>query len=487
MNLSVPLARLLDGLAETSWDGSVAGLQCRSSAVRDGDLFAAVKGLRQHGLAGLAEALERGAAAVIYEPEPGRAPAPAPVPCVAVPRLSQVLSEIAGRFYCHPSSRMHVVGITGTDGKTSTGHLLAQLLGRLRQACGLIGTLGAGRLEALQATGHTTPDAVRLQAELFDLAQRGAAVAILEVSSHALAQHRCDAVRFGTAVFTVLGSDHLDYHGTREQYAAAKRRLFAELEPQCAVINADDAFGRELVRQLPASVRLQTCALERPADATAREVRATPQGLEFEWHADGRRFPIAVPGLYGRCNVMNLLLSASAAQAQGASVEAIAQALPALRPVPGRLECVAREPWVFVDYAHTPEALEAALQALRGHFGSVAHCVFGCGGERDRGKRPRMGVAAERLAERVTLTDDNPRGESPARIVADIAGGMRDAARARIEHDRAEAIRQACGAAGPDEVVLIAGKGHEAEQVRADGARPFSDHAEVRRLLEAGA
>ncbi len=487
MSLSVPLAHLLDGLAETSWDGSVAGLQCRSSAVRDGDLFAAVKGLRQHGLAGLAEALERGAAAVIYEPESGRVPASAPVPCVAVPQLSHVLSEIAGRFYRHPSSRLHVIGITGTDGKTSTSHLLAQLLGRLRQACGLIGTLGAGQVEALQATGHTTPDAVRLQAELFDMAQRGAAVAILEVSSHALEQRRCDAVRFGTAVFTVLGSDHLDYHGTQERYAAAKRRLFAELGPRCAVINVDDAFGRELARQLPASVRQRTCALDWSADATAQKICTTPQGLEFEWHAEGRRFPVAVPGLYGRCNVLNMLLSASAAQAQGASAESIAQALPALRPVPGRLECVARTPWVFVDYAHTPGALEAALQALRGHFGSVAHCVFGCGGDRDRGKRPRMAAVAERLAERITLTDDNPRSEPPARIIADIAAGLQDAAHVRIEHDRAEAIRRALDEADPDDVVLIAGKGHEAEQVKADGVRPFSDHAEVRRVLEARA
>ena len=484
MNPSVVLSELLDGLATPAVDCTVSGIQSRSAQVRPGDLFAACRGERAHGLQGLDEALQHGAAAVAYEPMDAQDPPPATVPCVAVPDLSRQLSRIAGRFYQEPSAHLPVVGVTGTDGKTSTSHLIAQILRGLKQECGVIGTLGAGMLDALQDTGHTTPDAVRLQAELFALAQREAAVAVLEVSSHALAQHRCDGVRFDTAVFTTLGRDHLDYHRTQREYAEAKRRLFTELQPSRAVINIDDAFGRELANGFVPQSALATCALGRPARSMARVTGQSPEGLAFEWILDDETCAVRAPGLFGRFNVMNLLLSATAVQMRGEPMGRVAEAMAAVTPVPGRLECVAWAPGpVFIDYAHTPEALVAALEALREHFGADIHCVFGCGGERDRGKRARMGEAAGRLAAHVTVTDDNPRGESPQRIVDDILAGMPHARQVKVEHDRAQAIEAALPYAQAGGVVLVAGKGHECEQVTAAGARPFSDHEIVRAAL----
>ncbi len=486
-----PQARLSELLGEripADRDRVVSGIRDRSSAIRPGDLFAARRGMRRHGLEGLSEALGRGAAAVIYEPEPGR-PAPrADVPCVAVPDLGRSLSGIAGRFYRDPSARLPVVGVTGTDGKTSTSHLIAQILDSLGQSCGVIGTLGAGRLGRLRAGGLTTPDAVRLQAELFGMTRRGDAVAVLEVSSHALDQRRCDGIRFDTAVFTTLGRDHLDYHRTPERYAAAKRRLFLDLAPRRAVLNVDDPFGRELAERMGPETRVHACAIDGDAESTARVTAMTPEGLRFEWTAGGETRAARAPGLYGRFNVMNLLLSATVARALGTPMERVAAAMEGLSPAPGRLQRVpgAAAP-VFIDYAHTPGALEAALGALREHFGAEIHCVFGCGGERDRGKRPRMGAVAARLAARVTLTDDNPRGESPARIVQDILAGVPDPDRIEIRHDRAEAIRAATRAVRPGDAVLIAGKGHETEQWVGGEARPFSDIAVARAALEADA
>ena len=484
----VPLSDLLEGFALVPRDCAVAGIQCCSAAIRPGDLFAACRGTRRHGLEGLPEALARGSAAVIYEPDSRQAPPGADVPCVAVPGLSRALGTIAARFYRDPSARLPVIGITGTDGKTSTSHLIAQILDALEESCGVIGTLGAGRLSALHSTGLTTPDAVRLQAELFDMVQRGDTVAVLEVSSHALDQHRCDGVRFDTAVFTTLGRDHLDYHRTPERYAAAKRRLFTELKPERSVLNIDDPFGRELAEQMGPGPQLRSCAIDAPAESSARITGMTPQGLAFEWTVEGETHAVQAPGLFGRFNVMNLLLSATAVHARGTPMARVAAAMGGLSPVPGRLERVGAAPGpVFIDYAHTPNALEAALGALREHFAADIHCVFGCGGDRDRGKRSQMGEVAQRLASRVTVTDDNPRSEAPERIVRDILEGCPDPARVTVQHDRAAAIRGAVREAGPGGVVLIAGKGHETEQVRAGEARPFSDHAVVREALEAEA
>ena len=486
MKLDMALSELLDGMATPDMDCMVGGIQSHSARVRPGDLFAACRGERGHGVQGVDEALRRGASAVAYEPTDAWDSPQTDIPCVAVPELSRQLSRIAGRFYRDPSAQLPVIGITGTDGKTSTSHLIAQILRGLKQECGVIGTLGAGTLDALRGTGHTTPDAVRLQAELFALVQRETAAAVLEVSSHALAQHRCDGVRFDTAVFTTLGRDHLDYHHTHQAYAAAKRRLFTELKPARAVFSVDDVFGRELADDCDPQITSVTCALDHPARSMARVTEQSPEGLAFEWTLGDETCAVQATGLFGRFNVMNLLLSATVAQMRGASMQRVAEVMATLAPVPGRLECVARTPGpVFIDYAHTPEALAAALTALREHFEADIHCVFGCGGERDRGKRARMGEIAGRLATQVTVTDDNPRGESPQQIVADILTGMPRPRHAQVEHDRGQAIAAALPHAQAGGVVLIAGKGHEREQVTDTGAHPFSDHAAVRAVLEA--
>ncbi len=486
--LSLPLSKLLDGLAEPSQDCVVHGVCCRSEDIHSGDSFAACRGLSRHGLLGVAQAAERGAAAVIYDPQD--APSVAlPIPHAAVPELSRLLSELAGRFYRHPSKQLPVIGITGTDGKTSTAHLLAQLMSRLQRVCGVIGTLGAGTIEALHSTGHTTPDAVRVQRELFDMLQRGHAAAVLEVSSHALDQHRCDAVRFDTAVFTTLGQDHLDYHGSVENYAAAKRRLFTDLAPRRCVINVDDVFGQELDACVAKYTEVRRCSLHAAhAQSQAQGIELHAGGLRFDWSIDGQTCTVEAPNLYGRFNVMNLLLSATAVQVQGIDATQIAEAIAQLKAVPGRLEAlprVADAPRVFLDYAHTEQALCAALEALRAHFDAPVHCVFGCGGDRDRVKRPRMGAVAERLAHRVMLTDDNPRTEDPKQIVREIRTGLREPERVRVIQDRAEAIREAVRTAPADAVVLIAGKGHEQEQITAAGAQPFSDWTAAQQALEA--
>ena len=486
--LSLRLSELLDGIAEPSQDCVVEGLCCRSEEIRAGESFAACQGLSRHGLEGLAQAVERGAVAVIYDPR-GAPSLPFPIPHAAVPGLSRILSELAGRLYRHPSTQLPVIGITGTDGKTSTAHLLAQLMSRVQRVCGLIGTLGAGTIEALHPTGHTTPDAIRVQRELFDMLQRGHTAAVLEVSSHALDQHRCDAVHIDTAVFTTLGEDHLDYHGNVENYAAAKRRLFTELAPRRCVINVDDAFGEALLECVSDQTEVWRCSLRSPsAQSQAQQIKLSKDGLRFDWHIDGQTHAIQALGLYGRFNVMNLLLSATAVWAQGIPVAQIAEAIAQLKAVPGRLEALPRNagaPQVFLDYAHTEQALEAALEALRAHFGAPIHCVFGCGGDRDRGKRPRMGAVAERLAHRLVLTDDNARTEDPEQIVREIRAGMRAPQRAVVIHDRAEAIREAVQTAKTEDVVLIAGKGHEREQIHAEGTRAFSDWAVARQALEA--
>ena len=479
------LSDLLDGYAECE-ALTVSGIQSHSAQVGPGDLFAACRG-RSHGLSHLDEARQRGAIAAIYDPEQAPELSACDIPLIAVPALSRVLSEIAGRFFHNPSTHLSLLGVTGTDGKTSTTHLIAQLLQTLGQACGMIGTLGAGVIDRLRDTGLTTPGAVQIQAELFRMVQHSTPWAVLEVSSHALDQHRCDGLQFDTAVFTTLGRDHLDYHGTPERYAAAKRRLFTELHPRRAVINLDDSFGAALVTQLSADIDVHTCGLTLEADSTAKNLHTGLDGLAFEWHVGGRSYPVEVPGLYGRFNVMNLLLSATAVHATGIEAQAVAQAMAACQPVPGRLQCVARTPCpILIDYAHTPGALQAALTALNDHFQAPVHVVFGCGGMRDAGKRPLMGEVAARLAHKITLTNDNPRQEDPVRIVQDIQAGLKGA-NTTVEYDRARAIAQAIDQATAEEVILIAGKGHESTQHTADGMHPFSDHQQVQASLGAPA
>jgi len=486
------LDALLAGMAGDVPSVTIRGLALDSRAVGAGELFLAYRGGHRHGLEFAHEAVARGAAAVAWD-DADSAP-DMPVPAVRVPGLAERVGEIAARFYGHPSRSLFVTGVTGTDGKTSCCHILAQAMTHLSGACGYMGTLGYGFLPELEEASHTTPDPVRLQGWLARLRAAGADSVGMEVSSHALAQARADAVTFDTAVLTNIGRDHLDYHGDMGAYVAAKRRLFEMPGLRAVILNGDDDYGQRWLDELPADrVRvvygLETDELRGKADhwLTARDVLAQPQGLALDIATSWGDVRLQ-SRLLGRFNAYNLLATLAVLLMRGYAPDAAAAALERVDTVPGRMEPVAvtnGHPLVVVDYAHTPGALEQALRALCEHVPGRVHCVFGCGGDRDPGKRPLMGEVAARYADDVWLTDDNPRGEDPAAIVAQIRNGMPTDAAVAIQHDRAAAIAAAIGAAGPGDGVLIAGKGHENVQIVDGRRRPFNDREQARRALEA--
>lgn len=506
---AMPLGRLLG--AEARQDPArgveVTGLALHSGEVREGDLFLALAGSRGHGLQHLPEAVARGARAVAWEPAAGVAPPRADIPALAVPGLRDRAGPIAARFFGEPSRRLPVVGITGTNGKTSCTWLLAQAVTRAGGEGGVVGTLGAGPVRSLRPGERTTPDPVTLQRLLADFLGRGPDLVAMEVSSHALEQGRVNGTHFLIAVFTNLSHDHLDYHGDMASYGRAKRRLFQFPGLQVAVLNLDDEFGRELAATLPRGMRaLCYAASDRNAGVRLEGLETTPDGLRFELVTPAGRAPVRSP-LLGRFNAANLLAVAAVLHALGWMVrhpdgtrnavmgtrlgaESVAALLSNLPPVPGRMDRLPRrqgQPLVVVDYAHTPDALEQALLALREHARGRMHCVFGCGGERDRGKRPRMGAIAERLADRVIVTDDNPRGEDGDAIVRAVLGGMQAPGTAVVERDRGRAVAEAVAGAGPDDVVLLAGKGHESHQEIGAERRPYSDREAALAALGGGA
>ena len=493
----VPLNVLLEGLmpADSLPALDVTGLSNDSRATQPGDLFLACQGLRVHGLSHAREALQRGAAAVLWEPDVDPAlqavVARLSVPALPVAGLGQKLGRIADRFYGHPSRDMQVIGVTGTDGKTSVTHFIAQALSEAGQACGLLGTLGYGVYGRLQPPTHTTPDGLRLQAELARLRDAGVKRVAMEVSSHALHQRRTDGTAFATAVLTQLSRDHLDYHGSAEAYAEAKRRLFISEGLETAVLNVDDAFGRALAHQLHAQLQLVAYGHNREqcARAAAHWIaleEATPREhgialrLDSSWGAAGFEAPVL-----GIFNADNLMAALGALLASGLSLETAVQRLAKVTTVPGRMELFSQPgmPRVVVDYAHTPHALETALQALRPHCKGELICLFGAGGDRDRGKRPQMGAAAERLADRVVLTSDNPRSEPPELILEQIAAGFEQPQRAQRIPDRGQAIDEVLAMAAADDLVLVAGKGHEDYQQLGDRRLAFSDRARVAQAL----
>jgi UDP-N-acetylmuramoyl-L-alanyl-D-glutamate--2,6-diaminopimelate ligase len=489
--MSMPLAELLGGdppLPSALADRAVTGMSLDSRAVQPGDLFVALAGASSHGLRHAGEAAAGGAACILFEP-----PAPADLVPAAnalpVAGLRGRLGALADRFYRAPSQALQVIGVTGTNGKTSTVQLLAQALDAGGQGpCGTIGTLGVGLGDELRAGERTTPDVIRVHATLAELRDRGARAVAMEVSSHALDQGRVDAVAFDIAVFTNLSRDHLDYHGDMASYAAAKARLFAWPGLRAAVLNIDDPFGRELARELdPALDRWTLSAAGAEARLRASEVHLDADGIAFVLH-DGRASSPVASRLLGRFNVDNLLAVAGCLRALGLPLADVGQRLGALRPVPGRMNRIdagPARPLAVVDYAHSPDALTQALQSLRAHTRGRLWCVFGCGGQRDRGKRPQMAAAAERLADRVIVTDDNPRGEPGDAIVAEILAGFEAPQQVLVERDRARAIALAIGQAAAGDVVLIAGKGHEQYQEIDRRKQPFDDATEARRALEA--
>lgn len=487
------LASLLEGLAQLPRDVSVSDLTQDGRAARAGSAFLAVRGTVEHGLKYAPQAVANGARAVLFEPAPVAVvpDLPSEILVAPVPRLREHASLIADRFFDAPSQHLSVAGITGTNGKTTCAYLLAQALENAGRAAAYMGTIGTGRPRALVASALTTGDAVTVQRTLAALRAGGAASVAMEVSSHAIDQARVGAVRFRTAAFTNLTRDHLDYHGTMESYGATKAKLFTSPDLQSRVINVDDAFGRQLAMDPRGCGRLvvtsrghQTRARSADGFVRAMHVDLATHGIEIEfdssWGSGGVKC-----ALVGDFNVDNLLTVIAILLDWGLSPEEATRALARVHAAPGRMETFggAHAPLAVVDYAHTPDALRKALHAARAHCRGRLAVVFGCGGNRDPGKRAIMGGIAAELADDIVLTDDNPRGESPQAIVSDIAAGIPAGKPFRIEHDRARAIRDAVMDSRERDVVVIAGKGHEDYQIYGDERRAFSDAKAVAAAL----
>jgi UDP-N-acetylmuramoyl-L-alanyl-D-glutamate--2,6-diaminopimelate ligase len=485
------LSELAAGFAAVPAGIMVNDVTLDSRAATPGALFLACRGLTHHGLRFAAEAVTRGARAVLYEaPQDASEPLPQLAPgtfVAAVPELTARAGIIADRFFGAPSQQLTVAGITGTNGKTTCAWLLAQALQHSRGPAGYMGTLGFGVPPQLTPTVHTTPDAVSVQRQLAMLRALGAQCVGMEVSSHALDQSRVNGVRFHTAAFTNLTRDHLDYHGTMEAYAAAKARLFAWPGLAHRIINVDDAFGARLARA-DSAAQLIVTARTAPAAATrgvsfvrAARVTAEQSGLALEVDSSWGSAEFAVR-LVGDFNVDNVLTVLAVLLAWDIPLASATHALAQCRAASGRMEMFGgrgRTPLAIVDYAHTPDALAKALRAARLHTRGQLRVVFGCGGDRDAGKRPEMGAVAAELADDIIVTDDNPRSEDPAQITAGIIAGISRATPHVIEHDRAFAIRMALERSDADDVVLVAGKGHEDYQLIGTTRRAFRDQAVV--------
>ncbi|PWC16859.1 UDP-N-acetylmuramoyl-L-alanyl-D-glutamate--2,6-diaminopimelate ligase [Brenneria corticis] len=457
-----------------------------------GDLFVAIVGHQTDGRRYIPQAIAQGVAAIIAEAEGEAADGDVRemhgIPVVYLSNLHQRLSALAGRFYRQPAEKLQLVGVTGTNGKTTTAQLLAQWSQALGETSAVMGTVGNGLLGHVAPTGNTTGSAVEVQQVLRQLVDQGATFAAMEVSSHGLVQNRVAALPFAAAVFTNLSRDHLDYHGDMERYEAAKWSLFADHRVGQTIINADDDVGRRWLDKLPDAVAV-TMENNLVPGCRGRWLKAT--GIDYHDRGATIRFDSSwgngeiASRLMGAFNVSNTLLALATLLSLGYSLDRLISAGAHLQPVCGRMEVFSApgKPTVVVDYAHTPDALEKALEAARLHCAGQLWCVFGCGGDRDKGKRPLMGGIAEQLADRVVVTDDNPRSEEPRAIVKDILTGLLDAGRVQVISGRAEAVTSAIMQAKENDVVLVAGKGHEDYQLVGNQRLDYSDRITVARLL----
>lgn len=455
-----------------------------SRDVQAGDVFIAMAGTATDGRQFVADAFARGAVAALVEHDSDAARV------IVVPQLRRRVSALAAKLYGDASAQLPLYGVTGTNGKTTTAQLLAAALTRLVGPSFVLGTLGYGLHGALQPGRHTTPDAIAMQRLLAEGLAQGARAAAMEVSSHGLEQGRVEALHFRTAIFTNLTRDHLDYHHTMAAYGAAKRRLFVWPQLQHAVINADDAFGRELLADPAITAAKYAYGTRKHAIADlagsvhAERIHYSNEGILAEIVTPWGRKLLQSP-LLGEFNLSNLLAALTALCANGFALDDVAGVLGTVQPIAGRMERFGGgdQPLVVVDYAHTPDALEKALMALRLHCHGKVAVVFGCGGDRDKGKRPEMGAIAERFADMVLLSNDNPRSEAPQAIADDIRAGMTAGSNIRFIADRKQAIATILSELAVGDAVLLAGKGHEA-YVEANGLRtPYSEVAVVRELL----
>ena len=475
------LRDLLDGFTEAP-DIELSGISSDSKKLSPGDVFFALVGETGHGLDYVSEALEAGVQAVVWDSSADVvSPDHANVPMIPVAGLTTHIGEIANRYFESPSESMKVVGVTGTNGKTTVSFLVAQCMQLLGNTCGYLGTLGFGIGDLDSDSEMTTPACIGLHEKLAAFRDAGAGHAAIEVSSHALQQKRINGVHFDAAIFTNLSRDHIDYHGSMRAYGETKARLFLDRDVDHRIICLDTEFGQELADRCGDNVVTVSTRFDRLANGRpfvfVRSVVATEAGsniaLDSSWGRVGFQLPL--PGNFNIANaicVLGLLLRWDIPVLDACEVLGKASA------PPGRMQRVADSaaPGVYVDYAHTPAGLEAALRSLRLHCKKSLWCVFGCGGDRDRGKRPLMGKTVARLADRVVVTNDNPRSEIPGNIIADVLEGIGDKPGAVAIEDRAAAIAYAIHEAADDDIVLIAGKGHENYQLIGDQRLAFSDY-----------
>lgn len=484
---SVPrLSELLHGFAVAP-DIGVHGIASDSRALEPGFLFLAVGGIGSHGLDYLEEAMRVNIAAIAFDASSANnVPEITGIPTIAVEHLASHLGEIANRYYGHPSDALQTIGITGTNGKTTVAWFIAQCLGHLGDRCAYSGTIGYGMPgdgapTTADDAGMTSPDVIALQGRLADFVGADATHAALEVSSHALSQNRVDGVRFRAALFTNLTRDHLDYHGDMRSYFEEKARLFSLPDIEIRIINVDSQYGSELALRCGDSVIVVSTDVTRVPDARSyvfvQNAIAGSNGSEISIRSSWGVGEFTLP-VVGQFNVENAILALAYLLASGVEIGKACDVMQLLEAPPGRLQRVAESgAAIFIDYAHTPDALESALNALRPHCRGQLWCVFGCGGDRDAGKRPMMAAAASKCADRIVVTTDNPRTENPHSIVADIVDGFENRDDFTIIEDRAAAIAWSIAQSRKDDIILVAGKGHETYQEIGSKRLPFSDYA----------
>ncbi len=485
------LNELLAEFAQVDATIEITGIATDSREVATGYAFIALLGAEKY----IAQAIQSGATVIIFDAQVNLSSLKDltgldSVTCVEIPNLAEKIADIAARYYDYPSQKLEIIGITGTNGKTSCSQFLAQLLPDSM----VIGTLGWGTWGSVEMTGYTTPDVLTLQKILAKTVAAKKKMVVMEVSSHGVQEKRIANTFFKGAVFTNLSRDHLDYHGTMEEYFQAKLGLFKRTELEFAVINRDDEYGRRIIAELAPSIALWTFSVNLPGfknleglgvrDIQAKNIQCSINGIEFEVSC-GNESTVINSRLYGEFNVENMLAVLTTLLALGFSLNEAAAKVSALQSVPGRMEYFGgdNQPVVFVDFAHTPDALEKVLQSVKHHNPNTLTVVFGCGGNRDAGKRPLMGSIAEKLADKIIITDDNPRFEEGDVIVADILTGCANK-NLTVIRDRALAIETAILQAKTGDCIVIAGKGHEDYQEIKGIKTSFSDQIIVKNILE---
>ena len=488
MQLKLLLSRTDTRHVRGTQDVDVLAVCHDSREVAPGSLFVALRGGNNDGHQYITQAVARGASVVVLED--GLEQLPAHVTGVEVPNTRLALAHLAASFYHHPAFRLKVAGITGTNGKTTTTYLLKHICERAMLRCGLIGTVRYEIGEEILPSTHTTPESSDLQGLLARMRESGCKAVAMEVSSHAIAQHRVAGVEFDAAVFTNLTQDHLDFHGTIQRYFETKASLFTETLPSqekkrgVAVINVDDRYGSELLARLPKDMRVITYGVSTRADFKASNFKTELAGTSYQLDAQERSYLVRLP-LIGKFNIYNSLAALAAASAFAIPVRAAVLALASAPSVPGRVQLVPgkRNYQVYVDYAHTDDALQNVLRTLRELNPHRLIVVFGCGGDRDRAKRPLMGRAAEQWSDYAIITSDNPRSEPPESIIQDVEKGF-SGNNYEVIVDRRAAIERAIGLAQPRDIILIAGKGHETYQQFANRTTEFDDLQTARLAIE---